>query len=206
MFSVVSCGESRNWSSPDLSGRLKAQTKVCYSRRSDESELLQESWNIFMRKIKIVSINRSDKKGTVKKPAGEVILRRNWGLVGDAHAGLSHRQVSLLGIENIRKFISQSVKLKRSKNVKFKVGPGDFAENITTKGFDLNGLRIGAKLKLGNRAVIKITQRGKECHTKCEIRKLIGNCIMPEEGLFAKVICGGKIKAGDPIEIEGEDL
>ncbi|MBA7543012.1 hypothetical protein ES705_35337 [subsurface metagenome] len=159
-----------------------------------------------MRRIKIVSINRSDKKGTVKKPVREAILRRNWGLVGDAHAGLSHRQVSLLGIENIRKFISQSAELKRSKNVRFNIGPGDFAENITTGGFDLNGLRIGTKLKLGNRAVIKITQRGKECHTNCEIRKLIGNCIMPEEGLFAKVIYGGKIKVGDPIEIKGEGL
>ena len=159
-----------------------------------------------MKRIKIVSINRSDKKGTVKKPGREAILRRNWGLVGDAHAGLSHRQVSLLGIENIKKFISQSAKLKRSKNVKFKIGPGDFAENITTGGFDLNGLQIGTKLKLGSRAVIEITQRGKECHTKCEIRKLMGNCIMPKEGLFAKVISGGKIKVGDPIEIKGEDL
>lgn len=159
-----------------------------------------------MKKNKIISINISKEKGAVKKPAGKAILRRNWGLVGDAHAGLSHRQVSLLGIENIRKFISQSAKLRRSKNVKFKVGPGDFAENITTGGFDLNGLRIGTKLKLGSRAVIKITQRGKECHTNCEIRKLIGNCIMPEEGLFAKVISGGKIRVGDPIKIEGEDL
>ena len=159
-----------------------------------------------MRKIKIVSINRSDKKGTVKKPVSEAILRRNWGLVGDAHCGLTRRQVSLLGIENIRKFITQLAKLERCKSVKFKIGPGDFAENITTGGFDLNGLQIGTKLKLGSRAVIEITQRGKECHTKCEIRKLIGNCIMPKEGLFAKVISGGKIKVGDPIEIERESL
>ena len=159
-----------------------------------------------MKRNKIVSINRSDKKGTVKKPIREAILRRNWGLVRDAHGGLSHRQVSLLGIENIRKFITRLAKLERSRNVKFKIGPGDFAENITTEGFDLNGLRIGTKLRLADRAVIEITQRGKECHTKCEIRKLIGNCIMPKEGLFAKVICGGKIKVGDPIEIEGEGL
>jgi len=159
-----------------------------------------------MKRIKIVSINRSDKKGTVKKPVTEAVLRRNWGLVGDAHGGLFRRQVSLLGIENIRKFISRLTKLERSKNVKFKIGPGDFAENITTGGFDLNGLQIGTKLKLGSRAVIEITQRGKECHTKCEIKKLIGNCIMPKEGLFAKVISGGKIKVGDPIEIKGEDL
>lgn len=159
-----------------------------------------------MKRIKIVSINRSDKKGTVKKPVGEATLKRNWGLVGDAHAGLSHRQVSLLGIENIRKFITRLAKLERCKSVKFKIGPGDFAENITIGGFDLNSLRIGTKLKLGSRAVIEITQRGKECHAKCEIRKLIGNCIMPKEGLFAKVISGGKIKVGDPIEIKGEDL
>ncbi|MEE8179810.1 MAG: MOSC domain-containing protein [bacterium] len=159
-----------------------------------------------MKRNKVISINISKGKGTVKRPVGEATLRRNWGLMGDAHAGLSHRQVSLLGIENIRKFISQSAKLKRSKNVRFKIGPGDFAENITTGGFDLNGLRIGTKLRLGSRAVIEITQRGKECHTNCEIRKLIGNCIMPEEGLFAKVISGGKIRVGDPIEIKGEDL
>ncbi len=159
-----------------------------------------------MRRIKIVSINRSDNKGTVKKSVREAILRRNWGLVGDAHSGLSHRQVSLLGIENIKKFVTRLAKLKRSKSRKLKIGPGDFAENITIGGFDLNSLRIGTKLRLGSRAVIEITQRGKECHTNCEIRKLIGNCIMPEEGLFAKVIYGGKIKVGDPIEIEGEGL
>jgi len=159
-----------------------------------------------MRRIKIVSINRSDNKGTVKKSVREAILRRNWGLVGDAHGGLSRRQVSLLGIENIKKFVTRLAKLKRSKNRKLKIGPGDFAENITTGGFDLNGLPIGAKLRLGSRAVIEITQRGKECHTKCEIRKLVGNCIMPKEGLFAKVISGGKIRVGDPIEIEGESL
>jgi len=127
-------------------------------------------------------------------------------MVGDAHSGLTLRQVSLLGIENIRKFISQTKKLKRCKNIRLKIGPGDFAENITTGGFDLNGLPMGTKLKLGNKAVIEITQRGKECHTRCEIRKLVGNCIMPREGLFAKVISGGKIKVGDPIEIERKSL
>ncbi|NIM02995.1 MOSC domain-containing protein [bacterium] len=159
-----------------------------------------------MGKIRIISINRSDKKGTVKKPMRQAILRRNWGLVGDAHGGLSRRQVSLLGIENIRKFMVRIAKLKRCKSAKFKIGPGDFAENITTGGFDLNSLPMGTKLKLGNRAVIEITQRGKACHTKCEIRKLVGNCIMPKEGLFARVISGGKIKVGDPIEIERESL
>jgi len=159
-----------------------------------------------MQEVRIVSINRSYKKGTVKKPVGDGILKRNWGLVGDAHAGLSHRQVSLLGIENIRKFINRLAKLKRSKNMKFDIGPGSFAENITTTGFDLNGLRTGAKLRLGNRAIIEITQRGKDCHAKCEIRKLVGDCVMPKEGVFAKVICGGKIRVGDPIEIEEEDL
>jgi len=159
-----------------------------------------------MRIIKVISINKSDKKGTAKKPIGEAILRRNWGLVGDAHAGLSPRQLSLLGIENITEFITRWAKIERSKNVKFNIGPGDFAENITTMGFDLNGLPIGTRLRLGNRAIIEITERGKECHTKCEIRRLIGNCIMPKEGLFAKVISGGKIRVGDPIEIEEEGL
>ncbi len=155
-----------------------------------------------MEGVRIFSINKSSKKGIVKKPVREAILRRNWGLVGDAHAGISHRQVSILGIENIRKFVNGVGKLERSQNVKFDIGPGDFAENITTAGFDLDSLRIGAKLRLGNRAVIEITQRGKNCHTRCEIRKLIGNCIMPKAGLFARVICGGKIRVGDPIEIQ----
>jgi len=157
-----------------------------------------------VKRIRILSINRSDKKGTIKRPVKEAVLRRNWGLVGDAHAGSSRRQVSLLGIENIRKFIARLVRHERSKKIKFELEPGDFAENITTEGFNLNKLQIGTRLRLGNRAVIEITQQGKECHTTCEIRRLIGNCIMPREGLFAKVICGGKIRAGDPIEIEGE--
>ncbi len=159
-----------------------------------------------MKKIKIVSINKSDKKGTTKKPVTEAILRRNWGLVGDAHCGLSRRQVSLLGIENIKKFISRLAKHKSCKSMKLKIGPGDFAENITTGGFDINGLPIGTKLKLGNKALVEITQRGKECHARCEIRRLVGDCIMPEEGLFAKVISGGKIRVGDPIEIERKRL
>jgi len=159
-----------------------------------------------MKRITIVSINRSYKKGMVKKPMVEAVLRRNWGLVGDAHAGLSHRQVSLLGLENIKKFMVRLKKLERPKNLKFKIRPGDFAENITTMGVDLNALAIGTRLRLGNRAIIEITQRGKECHIGCEIRKLVGNCIMPQEGLFAKVISGGKIRVGDPIEIEREGL
>jgi len=159
-----------------------------------------------MKRITIFSINRSDQKGIAKKPIKGGILRKNWGLVGDAHAGISHRQVSLLGIENIKKFVNQIGKLERCKNVKFDIGPGDFAENITTAGFDLDSLRIGTKLRLGNRAVIEITQRGKGCHTKCEIRNLLGDCIMPKEGLFAKVLRGGKIRVGDPMEIEEEVL
>jgi len=155
-----------------------------------------------MERVRIFSINKSSKKGIVKKPVREAILRRNWGLVGDAHAGMAHRQLSILAIENITKFVNRVEKLERYKNVKFDIGPGDFAENITTAGFDLDSLRIGTKLRLGNRAVIEVTQRGKDCHTKCEIRKLIGNCIMPKAGLFARVICGGKIRVGDPIEIE----
>jgi len=155
-----------------------------------------------MEKMEIISINRGGNKGTVKRPIKEGILRKNWGLVGDAHVGPSNRQVSLLGIENIEKFTTRLAGPGRSKSVNLRVGPGDFAENITTKGVNLNRLQIGARLRLGKRALIEITQRGKECHTECEIKKLVGNCIMPKEGLFGKVIYGGKIRVGDSIEIE----
>ncbi len=140
---------------------------------------------------RVVSINISEKKGTIKKPTPEGYLRENHGLEGDAHAGDWHRQVSLLAQESIDK-----MKLKIPTIV-----PGAFAENITTEGIDLCSLPVGTKLKIGDEAILEITQIGKLCHTDCEIRVLTGDCVMPREGVFAKVVKDGKIKNGDAIEI-----
>jgi MOSC domain-containing protein YiiM len=143
----------------------------------------------------IVAVCTSEKKGTVKKPVPEITLKEAYGVVGDAHADCTtHRQVSLLAIESIDKM--------RAKG--FDLNPGHFAENITTKGIDLTKIPIGARLEIGGDIVLEMTQIGKECHASCEIRKLVGDCIMPREGVFTKVIKGGKAKAGDTIKVSKE--
>jgi MOSC domain-containing protein YiiM len=143
-------------------------------------------------KGKVVSINISDKKGVRKKPLREAFLRANFGIEGDAHASSKwHRQVSLLAIESIRKM--QVVGLK--------VNPGDFAENITTEGIDLPGLPVGTRMKIGDAIEAEVSQIGKVCHTRCEIYNQAGDCIMPKEGIFVKVIKGGMVKEGDEITI-----
>ena len=140
----------------------------------------------------VYAVCTSEKKGTRKKPVPEVTIKEAYGVEGDAHADcLTHRQVSLLAIESIEKM--------RQKG--FALSPGDFAENITTKGIDLAPLPIGAVLKVGDGVVLELTQIGKECHAGCEIRRLVGDCIMPREGIFARVIKGGRVKAGDKIRV-----
>ena len=142
---------------------------------------------------KVVAVCKSKKKGTRKKAAVEGILKEDYGLVGDAHADCcTHRQVSLLAMESIDKM----------RRLGFQVGPGDFAENLTTQGIELFSLPIGAKISIGKNVLLDVTQIGKECHSGCAIRQEIGNCIMPEEGIFARVIHGGCIRAGDDIRIE----
>ncbi len=141
----------------------------------------------------VIAVCTSEKKGTVKKPVPEITLRKDYGVVGDAHADCAtHRQVSLLAIESIDKM--------RRKG--FALNPGDFAENITTHGVDLPSLPVGARLQLGEEVLLEMTQIGKECHAACEIRRLVGDCIMPREGVFTRVIRGGRVKAGDTIKIE----
>ncbi len=141
----------------------------------------------------VVAVCTSRKKGTKKEPVAEVILKEEYGVMGDAHAdGQTHRQVSLLAMESIGKMREQGFDLK----------PGDFAENITTLGIDLVSLPVGTIIKVGNEAVMEISQIGKECHAGCAIRRQVGDCIMPREGVFARVIQGGRIKAGDPIRTE----
>lgn len=141
--------------------------------------------------MKIVSIAVSRKKGTRKVPVEEAKLLKNHGLIGDAHAGEWHRQVSFLASESIEKA------RKNGLNVTF----GDFAENIATLGIDWINLPIGSRVKLGNSVEVEISQIGKECHKKCAIFYQAGDCIMPREGVFARVITGGTICCGDRIEL-----
>jgi MOSC domain-containing protein YiiM len=142
-------------------------------------------------KGKIKAISLSKEKGTKKVNVPGAELKADFGLVGDAHAGTAIRQVSLLAIEPINKMIEKGAK----------VSPGDFAENITTEGIDLQKLRIGSMIKIGDTVELQITQFGKKCHKGCEIYDMIGDCIMPKEGVFAKVIKSGNIKVGDAVEV-----
>jgi MOSC domain-containing protein YiiM len=141
----------------------------------------------------IIAVCRSEKKGTSKTPVPEIVVKEEFGVVGDAHANCqTHRQVSLLAIESIDKMRRQGFDFLK---------PGDFAENITTKDIDLPSLPIATRLNAGKEAILEITQIGKECHAACAIRKQVGDCVMPREGVFAKVIHGGRIKAGDTIKV-----
>ena len=141
--------------------------------------------------MKIVSIAVSKKKGTRKTPVKEAFVSKDHGLQGDAHAGKWHRQVSFLSSESIDEARLQGL------DVTF----GDFAENIATTGIDWKILPIGTRIKLGNTVLVEITQIGKECHNKCAIYYKAGDCIMPREGVFARVLAEGKIRCGDAIKI-----
>ncbi len=128
----------------------------------------------------------------------KVFLIENFGLEHDAHAGGEPlRQVSLLSIESIR----EQKECARVKTTGLSLQAGDFAENITTEGINLAGLKIGDRLTVGQQAVLEISKIGKECHRRCSIYYKIGGCIMPREGIFAQVIKGGEISVGDEIEI-----
>ena len=138
----------------------------------------------------IVAVCRSRKKGTSKEVINEGYVYQDYGLAGDAHADSnSHRQVSLMARESIGKMTKLGIE----------VGPGSFAENFTTEGIDLADLPIGTEINIGADAILEITQIGKECHTKCAIYRLIGQCIMSEEGVFARVLRSGYVKNGDEI-------
>ena len=141
---------------------------------------------------KVLAVNISETKGVVKKPMEKGYFEVNNGLVGDAHAGDWHRQVSLLGQESFDKM--------NKENLKNELCAGVFAENLTTEGIILYELPIGTKLKIGE-TEMEVTQIGKECHTGCAIRQLVGDCVMPREGIFTKVLKAGWIKPGDEIEV-----
>ena len=140
-------------------------------------------------RIKAISVSKE--KGTRKVNVPKVELKADFGVVGDAHAGNWHRQVSLLAVESIDKMVAKGAE----------VSPGNFAENITTEGIELFKLSVGSKLKLGKSVELEITQFGKKCHSRCEIFEQVGDCIMPREGIFAKVTTPGQINVGDVIEV-----
>lgn len=135
------------------------------------------------------SLNVSDKKGVKKSPVRSIVIDAK-GISGDAHSGEWHRQVSFLADESA----------DRMRERMPSIAPGDFAENVTTRGIDFRLAKIGQKIRAGG-AVLEISQIGKECHSECEIKRVVGSCIMPVEGVFAKVISGGKVSEGDEVVI-----
>jgi MOSC domain-containing protein YiiM len=142
---------------------------------------------------KVIAVCSSETKGVRKNNIRQGELKTEFGLIGDAHADSNwHRQVSLLARESIEKM----------RQMGFEVGPGDFAENITCEGIELLSLPIGTRLTIGDDVILEISQIGKECHSGCAIFKQTGKCIMPKEGVFARVICGGPVNTGDEIIIQ----
>ncbi|HWI40877.1 MAG TPA: MOSC domain-containing protein, partial [Verrucomicrobiae bacterium] len=139
----------------------------------------------------VVAVCMSRGKGERKKPVAAGELVREHGLAGDAHAGDWRRQVSLLALESIHSMREKGLELSS----------GDFAENITTRGIDLTSLAVGTRLGVGD-ALLEITQIGKECHTRCAIYYQAGDCVMPREGIFARVLQGGAVAAGDPVSVQ----
>jgi len=145
------------------------------------------------KKGKVVAVCVSDRTGIPKHNVGAGQLRVDWGIEGDAHAGNWHRQVSLLAIESIDKMRAKGLKVR----------PGSFAENITTEWVELYTLPVGTRMRLGS-ALGEVTQIGKVCHDKCAIYRQAGDCVMPREGIFIKVLEPGEVKVGDAIEILDE--
>ncbi len=145
------------------------------------------------RKGRVVAISTSDRKGVPKSNVDRVTVKENFGIEGDAHAGDWHRQVSLLAKESIDKMLGKGADVQ----------PGVFAENITTEDLDLLQLQVGDILAAGS-TELEITQIGKECHNHCAIFEQVGDCVMPREGLFARVLSGGVIRVGDIIEVKSK--
>lgn len=138
---------------------------------------------------RIEAVSVSETKGVRKTNVDSAVLRIEHGIEGDAHAGDWHRQVSLLATESIAKMQAAGLD----------VGAGDFAENLTTSGIDLCGLPVGSRLQVGEEILLEITQIGKICHERCAIYYQAGDCVMPREGIFARVLNGGEIHVGDPV-------
>ncbi|GBE14020.1 MOSC domain protein [bacterium BMS3Abin14] len=141
--------------------------------------------------MRIVAVSVSDSKGVRKENIASAILIPEHGIENDAHAGKWHRQVSLLARESIDKMVGKGLD----------VGPGDFAENLTTEGIELTSLPVGQRLRLGSESLVEVTQIGKVCHEHCAIYYQAGDCVMPKEGIFVRVLKGGTIKPGDGITV-----
>ena len=139
----------------------------------------------------VISVNISEKKGEQKHPVPEISLKLRHGIVGDAHAGDWHRQISLLAEESVDTMRSACP---------IPLDSGVFAENINTRGLDLKNLPVGTRLRIGETEV-EVTQIGKKCHNDCAIKRAVGKCVMPTEGIFAVVVKGGTVRAGDEIEV-----
>ena len=143
-----------------------------------------------MEKGKVIAISISTRRGLPKKNVPEARFVEDWGIEGDAHAGKWHRQVSILAVESIDKMREKLPTLR----------PGAFAENLTTKFLKVPELSVGDRLVIGE-VVLEITQKGKECHTGCAISYIVGDCVMPKEGIFARVIKGGTVRVGDEVVV-----
>lgn len=139
---------------------------------------------------KIMAVCISEKRGTQKKNIEKVRLIENFGLEGDAHGGNWHRQVSLLSYEKVRAFEEKGISVE----------DGAFGENLLVEGYDFKTLPVGTRFRCGE-VLLEMTQIGKECHSHCEIYQAVGDCIMPREGVFARVLHGGEIQIGDELEI-----
>ena len=139
---------------------------------------------------RVIAVCISEKKGTQKRNVGSARFVANWGIEGDAHAGKWHRQVSLLSAEKINDFRARGAAVE----------DGAFGENLVVEGYDFRALPIGTKFRC-NDVVLELTQIGKECHSHCEIYKAMGECIMPREGVFTRVLRGGTVSAGDELTI-----
>lgn len=143
-----------------------------------------------MAEAKVLAVNISEKRGEKKHDVGEAYIKANYGIEIDAHAGEWHRQVSLLSLSSFEKM----------RNLGADVFYGDFAENITVDGIDVCTLPVGAKLQVGE-TLMEVTQIGKECHKGCAIRQQVGTCVMPTEGIFARVLQSGMVRVGDTIKV-----
>jgi MOSC domain-containing protein YiiM len=142
----------------------------------------------------VLAVCISEKAGTKKQSVSEARLRENHGIEGDAHARDWHRQVSLLADEDAQTM----------RDLGARIGPGDFAENLLTRGVDVGNLPKGTRVRVGDAVVLEVTQIGKKCHQDCEIFRQVGSCIMPKKGIFTRVLTGGVIRPGDSIVVAAE--
>lgn len=147
--------------------------------------------------VRVVSINISEQRGMRKKPVKKAQMIADFGIEGDVHAGGGDRQVSLLAEESVQK----QREAVAAKQLDFELQPGDYAENITTIGLDLLSLPLGTRLQIGEQVVLEVSKIGKTCHHHCEIYQQLGECVMPNEGIFCRVISGGEVSADDPVKL-----